>query len=286
MVVIMTSYYVSIKTQGRSMQINVPAGWTVGRMKELILMYHSEAPAIRSQALSFNGEIMKNSIPLKTYFALETQPEVVLNIENLPEPADESSGFKSLLFKHREEEYLKKYDVAKQLLLDNRSKSQDSALIPESSLVGTLPLVHPEFLKRVRSLAIANKPVNIRLRKIPYSLYFDLWSIVRWAVFSFLAQTYLEAYLPNVYYIFVVVCYLISIKAKIDKHTEKELRKLPRDFLVKVLPERYSQERNQETKINWIYIIYETIRGFVFSFLPWFDPVAYGNRRNYLYAST
>lgn len=280
----MTSYYVSIKTQGRNMQINVPANWTVGRMKELILMYHSEAPAVRSQVLSYNGEILKNSVLLKTYFALETQPEVLLAIEQQNEPAEEP-GFKSSLFKRREEEYLKKYDVAKQLLLDNRSKAQDSALVPESSLVGTLPLSHPEFLKRVRSLAIAQKPVNIRLRKIPYSLYFDLWSMVRWAVFSFFAQTYLEAYLPNVYYIFVVVCYLISVKGKIDKHMEKELRKLPREFLVKVLPERYRQVGNQEMQTNLIYVAYETIRGFVFSFLPWFDPVVYGNRRNNVYTN-
>ena len=282
----MTSYYVFIKSGGRTTQINVPDSWNVGRLKELILMFHSEAPPVRSQILSYNGEIMKNSISLKTYFNLETQPEVVLTIDHIEELQDQSSNFKSAIFKRREEEYLKKYDVAKQLLLENSSKAQESALIPEASLIGTLPIGHPEFLKRVRSLDIASKPINIRLRKIPFSLYFDFWSLLRWAVFSFLAQTYLEAYLPNVYYIFVIVCYLISVKGKIDKHMEKELRKLPREFLVQVLPERYQQDGNREKKINCFFTGYETLRGFVFSFLPWFDPVVYGNRRNYLYSST
>jgi hypothetical protein len=257
--------------------------WTVGRLKELILMYHSDSPSVRSQTLTFNGEIMKNSVSLKSYFNQDSMPEVSLSIEEVENLPEDQSGLKSQVFKHRELEYLKKYELAKQLLLDNRNTAQDSPVIPRDSVISTLPVSHPEFMKRVRAMPVVEKRRPIRLRKIPIGLYFDLNSILRWMAFTFITQILLEYKLPKIYYIFVFVCYLMSVKDKIDKHLEKELRKIPRDLLVKVLPHRFRNQSEQIKKISVIYVVFETFRALVLSFLPWFDPMEYSNQRSHLY---
>lgn len=279
----MSSYYITVNYRDRTMNLHVPISWNVSRLKELILMYHPESPSVHSQVLVYNSVTLKNFETLKDLLAHDPKPELFLQVETVPDVPEHLSGFKSELFRQREEEYIKKYDLAKQLLLDTHQKFQESSQLPQNSIISSLPITHPEFQKRIRSLAITTKPTSIRLRKLPLSTYFDFWTIFRWALFSIITQNYLGASLPKIYYLFVIVCYLLSIRHKIDQHLQKELRKLPRDYLMKVLPERYKSELDEEIKISIFTVIYETIRAFVLSFLPWFDPIEYANKRSYLF---
>lgn len=279
----MSSYFITVGYRDRTMNLHVPVSWNVARLKELILMYHPESPSVQSQVLVYKFVTLKNSETLKELFAHDSKPELSLQVETVPDVPEHLTGFKSELFKHREEEYIKKYDLAKQLLLDTHHKLQESSQLPQNSLITSLPISHPEFQKRIRSLAIASKPPSIRLRKLPFSIYLDFWTIFRWALFSLITQNYLGASLPKIYYLFVIVCYLLSIRHKIDQHLQKELRKLPRDYLMKTLPDRYKSELDQEAKISILTIVYETIRALILSFLPWFDPIDYSNKRSYLF---
>ena len=159
----MNTYYVLIIYNSKTLYLHVPSTWTVGRMKELILLYHPESPSIRSQVLTYNDNIISNQTLLSSIFNKDNKPEVTLSIENAPEPPAHLIGYKSELFKSREEEYIRKYDITRQLLLDTHHKEQDSSLIPQFSVLNTLPLIHPDTLRRVRSLTIDEKPRKIRL---------------------------------------------------------------------------------------------------------------------------
>lgn len=279
----MSSYFIIVTYRDRTLNLHVPISWNISRLKELILMYHPESPSVHSQVLLYNSQPLKNFESLKDLFSHDPKPELLLQIETVPGIPDHLSGFKSDLFKQREEEYIKKYDLAKQLLLDTHQKTQDSSQLPQNSIISSLPIAHPEFQKRIRSFAIATKPPSIRLRKLPFSTYLDIWTIFRWVLFSVITQNYLGASLPKIYYLFVLVCYLLSVRLKIDQHLQKELRKLPRDYLMKTLPDRYKSEVDYNKRISVFVVVYETIRAFVLSFLPWFDPIEYANKRNYIF---
>lgn len=276
----MSTFYVSVQYQNKHLILHVPMSWSVGRMKELILLYHSESPAIRSQVLSYKGQVLENTDLLATIFNNDSRPELEMQIEAIQDIPDHLSGYKSELFKLREEEYIRKYDIAKQLLLDTHHKSQESSVIPEHSVLNSLPLLHPETNKRVKFLTHAEKPRKIRLRKVPFSIYFDFFTIFRWAFFVLIARMYLGTSIPMIYYVFILACYILNVRLKIERHREKELKKLPRDYLMKILPERYNVQRENTQKKGIFVVLYETFRGFFASLLPWFDPVAYANQRN------
>jgi hypothetical protein len=276
----MTSFYVCVVYKATTLHLHVPNTWTTGRMKELILLYHSESPTIRSQSLKYRDKVLKNSDILSSIFINDSKPEVELTIEDVPEPPANFLGFKSELFKTREEEYIKKYDIARQLLLDTYHKSQDTAMIPQYSVLNTLPIIHPEVSKRIKAINHHEKVVKIRLRRLPLSIYFDFATIFRWIMFSVIFRLFLGSNIPSVYYCFIFICYVVNIRIKIENHREKELRKLPRDYLVKILPERYNVRRENVDKKGVLVVVYETARGFLASFLPWFDPVTYANQRN------
>lgn len=249
-------------------------------MKEMILLYHPETPSIRSQVLYYRDKQVSNSVLLSSLFQYDTKPEVQLKIENVPEPSENMTGYKSELFKTREEEYIRKYDIARQLLLDTHHKPQETSVIPTYSVINSLPVTHPETLKRVRFMAQDTKPRKIRLRKLPFSVYFDFVTIFRWALFSGIIRMYLGASIPSIYYIFILICYIVNIRMKIEKHREKELAKLPREYLLGILPERYHFQREFIRSNTFLLVFYETTRGFLASLLPWFDPITYANQRN------
>lgn len=278
----MTTYYVSFLHGEKTIKLHIPCSWNVGRMKEIILLYHPESPSIRSQVLHYNDQKLENSEELSAVFGPEIRPEVKLTLVNVPEPDESMTGFRSDLFKTREKEYLKKYTIAKQLLLDYHHKPQDGYMIPFESTVNSLPIMHPEAVKRVRFFSVNEKPRKIRLRKIPISMFFDHLTMIRWSVFTLVAVTYLEARIPPIYYMFILICYLINIRAKIEAFREKELRKLPRDYLMKILPERFNagREGQEGDSKGIVVVVYETARAFLFSLLPWFDITAYANERN------
>ena len=278
----MSIYYVLVTYNSKSLSINVPSSWTVGRMKELILLYHPETPSIRSQILNYEGHLLQNSTLLSSIFHYESRPEVQLQIETVPDPPPHLMGYKSKLFKLREEEYIKKYDIAKQLLLDTHHKAQDTSVIPQFSVLSTLPLVHPDAVKRVKFMTSVETPRKIRLRMVPWTILFDIWTIFRWFMFTVVAKMFFGTSISVEYYMLIFLCYVINIRFKIESYREKELKKLPREYLMMVLPERYSARREEQLRSTGMRVAYESFRGFWVSLLPWFDPVEYANIRNHV----
>jgi hypothetical protein len=279
-VIKMSSFYVSVNTRGRILTLHAPAGWTVGRLKELILLYHPEAPAIRAQVLRLNGEVLQNAEDLSQVFKTEQKQELELTIEQAQPIAENFTGFGSELFRTREEEYIHKYNIAKQLLLDIHHKAQENSVIPNQSVLNTLPVLHPDTGRRVKAMAQAERPRKVRLRKVPWAVYFDFATIFRYAFITVVARIAMESRLPKIYYAFMVLCYVVNMRFKIEAHREKELKKIPRDVLMKILPERFYDERMGRQRGGLLVVIYESCRGLVFSFLPWFDPVKYANERS------
>lgn len=279
----MSTYYVLITYTDKTLPLHVPSSWTVGRMKELILLYHSETPSIRSQVLTYKGDILQNSIMLSSLFDHEIRPEVNLQIQTVPDLPTHLTGYKSKLFKQREEEYIKKYDIAKQLLLDTHHKPQETSVIPKYSILNTLPLIHPDTVKRVKFLSHSEVPRKIRLRKVPWTIFFDLITIFRWAMFTVIARVCLGNSVPFSYYMLIFVCYIVNIRLKIESFREKELKKLPREYLMKVLPERFNGQREERVEKKGVFLVgYESLRGFFASLLPWFDPIGYANQRDHI----
>ena len=266
----------------KTLPLHVPSSWTVGRMKELVLLYHPETPSIRSQVLIYEERVLPNSALISSIFHHESKPEVLLQIETVPEPPPHLVGYKSKLFKAREEEYIKKYDIAKQLLLDTHHKAQDSSVIPQFSVLGTLPLVHPDTVKRVKFMTHVETQKKIRLRRVPWTIFFDVVTIFRWFMFTVIARMCLGTSISVSYYMIIFLCYVVNIRFKIENHREKELKKLPREYLMVVLPERYTARREELPRYGSVRVGYESFRGFWASLLPWFDPVQYANLRNHI----
>ncbi|CAG9330763.1 unnamed protein product [Blepharisma stoltei] len=261
--------------------LQVPPTWNVSRVKELILQYHPESPSIRCQQLIHKGNILHNNTPLSSIFGQDRDQIIYLDIQLLPNPPDpEKTGFNSTAFKEREIEYLHKYDIVKQILIDTKHAEQSSQLIPEHSILNTLPLCHPDIGKRIKHMMDNEQPRRIRLQGVPLSVYFDIQMLMRWILFLFITQLYLGSSTNLDYYLFIFVLYLVNVRLKIEKHREKQLQRLPREYLAFIMPEKFGTVPRDMDKAKKIYVkCWETLRSFGMSFLPWFDPNDYAQMR-------
>ena len=101
-------------------------------------------------------------------------------------------------------------------------------------------------------------------------------------MFTVVAKMFFGTSISVEYYMLIFLCYVINIRFKIESYREKELKKLPREYLMMVLPERYSARREEQLRSTGMRVAYESFRGFWVSLLPWFDPVEYANIRNHV----
>lgn len=66
----------------------------------------------------------------------------------------------------------------------------------------------------------------------------------------------------------------------IQRHRDQELRRLPREYLDRILNLNAKPPMRRR---NVGYLIWETVRSLGCSLAPWFDPVAYSEARAKLY---
>lgn len=218
---------------------------------------------------------------LSSVFGQDRDQILYLDVQLLPTPPDpEKTGFKSSVFKEREIEYLHKYDIVKQILIDTKHSEQTSQLIPQNSIISTLPLLHPDVAKRIKFISDTERPRKVRLQGVPLSMYFDLQTLARWLLFLFITQLYLGSTVNLDYYVFIFIFYLVNVRFRIEKHKQKQLQRLPREYLALILPERYGDIQRNGDQARKIHVkCWETLRSLVMSLLPWFDPIEYTQAR-------
>lgn len=276
----MSTYTLEIKNPSQpssDITLQIPRKFTVLRLKELILQYHRNTPSLRSQKLIFRTEILPNEVPLNTILGTDQFQTVYLSIiQNPPEPL--RSGFDSAIFKEREVEYLSKYDSAKQLLLNTKHDHNYSPEIQNQSMLNSLPICHPSLTERFKYSFPVQESQRIRLRPLPWSVFFDFETLLKGVLFILGAHLFGHRF-PLKQYFLIFIMYLVTVRLRIAEHRDREMRRLSQEYLELAIPESFSQVRERRPQTGVVTKTWESIRALGLSLLPWFDPQEYAQQR-------
>jgi hypothetical protein len=238
------------------LSLRVPSDWTVRQIKEHLLMHHPDSPEPQSQKLIMDAVELVDDASLSE---LGTDLTVHLIFDKVQVLTD--ALFSTEDFKARE-------------ALELSRHFKVTASLSKSDLLRVLPVGHPSFKKRVK-IATA-QPRRIKLRQTRLRDYVNWSLLVRTLPFLLLCALLGGSVVVNL--LLVVLFYLIHIRVKIDQHLDMQLGQLPRTYLSTILPEDYGVLRENQGFPLWR-TGYETCKGFVHSWFPWFKPEEYAESR-------